>query len=248
MARPDDPWTRSEIPGTPPIPVIYEDNHLLVVIKPAGLLSQEDHTGAPDILSLAKAWIEKRDQKPGRAWMGLVHRLDRPVSGVMVLAKTSKAASRISEQIRQRTVEKSYLLVCSGVPDPAGEWSHHLKKEPGSNTSRVVQTPGKGSKESRLRFRNLATTSDRSASLVHVELITGRSHQIRVQFAHMGYPLLGDRKYGGPKTSLPAPALLSGSFSLDHPTQKERLRFVAPLPDKAPWNRFGGTEAVRDLL
>lgn len=248
MARPDDPWTRSEIPGQPPIPVIYEDNHLLVVIKPAGLLSQEDHSGAPDILTLAKSWIEKRDQKPGRAWMGLVHRLDRPISGVMVLAKTSKAASRISEQIRQRTVSKTYLLVCHGVPEPAGEWSHLLKKDPQSNTSRVVLTSEKGSKSSKLRFQRLATTGTKEASLVHVELITGRSHQIRVQFAHMGYPLLGDRKYGDPNSSLASPALQSGSFSLDHPTQKGRLRFVAPLPEEDPWNRFGGTEALRDLL
>lgn len=247
MARPDDPWTRSEIPGTPPVPVIYEDNHLLVVDKPAGLLSQEDHTGAPDILTLAKEWIRVRDNKPGDVWMGLVHRLDRPVSGVMVLAKTSKAASRISEQIRKRTVVKSYHLVCQGVPDPAGEWSHRIRKESRSNTSRVV-TSGRGGKESRLRFRRLATTGDGKASLVHVELITGRSHQIRVQFAHMGHPLLGDRKYGSGPTTLEAPALRSGSFTLDHPTQKDRMRFVAPLPDADPWRRFGGTEALRDLL
>ncbi|MEX1212482.1 MAG: RluA family pseudouridine synthase [Balneolaceae bacterium] len=247
MARPDDPWTRSEIPGTPPIPVIYEDNHLLVVIKPAGLLSQEDHTRAPDILTLAKEWIRIRDNKPGDVWMGLVHRLDRPVSGVMVLAKTSKAASRISEQIRKRTVEKSYLLACKGVPDSAGEWSHQIQKESRTNTSRVVPA-GKGGKSSRLRFRRLATTDVGAISLVHVELITGRSHQIRVQFAHMGHPLLGDQKYGDPTSSLPSPALRSGSFSLDHPTQKERITFLAPLPDEEPWNQFGGTAAIQDLL
>lgn len=247
MARPDDPWTHSEIPGPPPVPVIYEDNHLLVVDKPAGLLSQEDHTGAPDILTLAKEWIRVRDNKPGDVWMGLVHRLDRPVSGVMVLAKTSKAASRISEQIRQRTVEKSYLLICNGVPDPAGEWSHRIQKDSRSNTSKVV-SDGQSGKVSRLRFRRLATRDNGSISLVHVELITGRSHQIRVQFAHMGHPLLGDRKYGAGQSKLESPALRSGSFTLNHPTQKNRLRFVAPLPESDPWIRFAGTEALRDLL
>lgn len=217
-----------------PIPLLYEDNHLLVVSKPAGLLSQEDHTGNPDLLTLCKAFIKERDQKPGNVFLGLVHRLDRPVSGVMVLAKTSKAASRISEQIRKRTVGKRYLAVVEGASPPSGYLDHHLLKDSSTNRSRVIASPRRGSKPAQLSFTTLQQSGEHS--LLEVQLLTGRAHQIRVQLAHIGHPIAGDQKYGSGR--FPTIALHARSFTLMHPTTKEEMVFVAPMPENKPWVWF----------
>lgn len=221
----------------PDIPIIYEDNHLLVIDKPAGLLSQEDHTGDPDVLTLCKKYIKKKYNKPGDVWMGLVHRLDRPVSGVMVLARTSKAASRLSAQIRNNTIDKTYWAMVEGSIAKEGTLVHFLKKDTKSNNVSAYNSKKHGGKESKLSYTTLKQNS--KYSLVEVDLFTGRSHQIRVQFAKTGHPLWGDYRYGeeGSKQGKSL-GLRAVKLAFEHPTQKERMTFEAPAPNAQPWNFF----------
>jgi len=222
--------------GTKPdITILYEDNHLLVVHKPSGVLSQEDHTGKPDILTLCKEYIKREYDKPGNVFLGLLHRLDRPVSGVMVLAKTSKAASRISDQIRKRKVKKTYLAVVEGNAPKNGYLSHHLLKDTESNVTRAVSKGTPGAKESTLTFETLEKTG--GFSLVKINLITGRAHQIRVQFAEAGNAVAGDRKYGKNKSDGNI-ALHAYEFELEHPTLKKSQCFQCAPENKAPWLFF----------
>jgi len=218
----------------PDLEIIFEDNHLLVINKPAGLLSQEDHTGRPDALSLCKEYIRKRYNKPGNVFLGLLHRLDRPVSGLMVFAKTSKAASRISEQIRSRKVRKRYRAAVHGNPPPNGVLEHHLEKDREKNMVRVVGRPTRKSKVAKLSFNTIF--SSETLTLVDVNLETGRAHQIRVQFAEIGSPIWGDKRYG--KKEPGHIALHAYSFRLEHPTTKEKITFSAELPDIEPWTQF----------
>jgi len=218
----------------PELEIIFEDNHLLVVNKPVGLLSQEDHTGDPDILTLCKEYIKNEYKKPGNVFLGLLHRLDRPVSGVMMLAKTSKAASRISEQIRSRTIKKKYLAIVTGNPPPNGYLTHFLLKDEKSNTVRVVEPNVKHSQDAKLMFQRLETVDD--LHLLKVSLITGRPHQIRVQLSEEGYPIWGDQKYGQSNRS--TPALHAYSLELEHPTLKKEMFVSAKPPKIAPWNKF----------
>lgn len=218
----------------PEIEIIFEDNHLLVVNKPAGLLSQEDHTGDPDILTLCREYIKKEYKKPGNVFLGLLHRLDRPVSGVMMLAKTSKAASRISEQIRRRTIKKKYLAVVTGNPPPNGYLTHYLLKDEKTNTVRVVEPNIKHAQDAKLMFQRVETVGD--LHLLKVSLITGRPHQIRVQLSEEGYPILGDQKYGESNRS--TPALHAFSLELEHPTLKKEIIFSAKPPQINPWSKF----------
>mgnify|MGYP001036234644 FL=1 len=218
----------------PDIEIIFEDNHLLVVNKPIGLLSQEDHTDAPDILTLCKEYLKKEYKKPGNVFLGLLHRLDRPVSGVMMTAKTSKAASRISEQIRRRTIKKKYLAVVTGNPPPNGYLTHFLLKDEKTNTVQVVESNIKRSKEAQLMFQRLETVGD--LHLLKITLITGRPHQIRVQLSTEGYPIWGDQKYGQSNGS--SPALHAYSIELEHPTLKKEIFLLAPPPKITPWNKF----------
>lgn len=221
--------------GTEPdIPVLYEDNHLLVVAKPSGLLSQEDYTGEPDLLTLCREYIKNEYNKPGNVFLGLLHRLDKPVSGVMVFAKTSKAASRISDQIRKREVRKLYMAVVKGTPPENGFLEHHLEKDTRRNLVQAVDKPTKNSKPARLSFQKIAQQNN--LALIEVNLITGRAHQIRVQFAESGTPVYGDQKYGeGKKAQI---ALHAHKFELEHPTKKEKISFTAPLPENHPWSLF----------
>lgn len=219
----------------PAIPIIYEDNHLLVIHKPAELLSQEDHTGRPDALNLCKAYLKKQYDKPGNVFLGLLHRLDRPVSGVMVFAKTSKAASRISEQIRSRKVRKRYRAVVIGNPPPNGVLEHHLVKDETKNIVTVLNKPTRKSKTAKLSFNTISAKN--SLKLVDINLETGRAHQIRVQFAEIGSPIWGDKRYG--KLEMKGNiALHAYSFRLDHPTLKEKMTFTADLPNTIPWTEF----------
>jgi 23S rRNA pseudouridine1911/1915/1917 synthase len=222
---------------TPNIPIIYEDNHLLVIDKPSGLLSQEDHTGEPDVLNLCKQYIKKKYNKPGDVFLGLVHRLDRPVSGVMVLARTSKAASRLSYQIRKRTINKTYWALVEGQAPVFGEFVHFLKKDSRTNVVKAYKSPKRDAKESRLKFISIKQSA--KFTVVEVDLITGRPHQIRVQFAKEGHPLWGDHKYGNPdKRGNQNIALRSVKMELEHPTKKELMIFKAPKPKGRPWNMF----------
>lgn len=218
----------------PDIEIIFEDNHLLVVNKPKGVLSQEDYTRNPDLLSLCKQYIKTSSNKPGNVFLGLLHRLDKPVSGVMVLAKTSKAASRISEQIRKRTIKKTYLAVVEGVTPANGYLVHHLLKDEELNLVKKVEKGTKNSREAQLTYIKLADSN--GLSLIRVNLITGRAHQIRVQMQTHGYPIWGDRKYG--KTNQPTIALHAHAISLFHPTLKKEYTFRANPESVHPWTLF----------
>lgn len=224
-------------------PVFFEDNHLLAVYKPAGLLVQGDRTGDVCLLDLAKRWLKVLYQKPGKVFLGMVHRLDRPVAGVVLFARTSKAASRLSHQFREKTVKKTYLAVVEGkMPKTSGHLRHHIKRS--CRLSRVVQGATKHSKIASLHYEVLGHTGGRS--LVRIGLETGRRHQIRLQLAHAGYPILGDRRYGAaarrPDREI---ALLANHLEIDHPTRGQRLVLTCPPPDGWPWPDAQTRDCVR---
>ena len=218
------------------VKVLYEDNHLIVAIKPAGVLSQSDGSNAPDMLTILKAYIKDKYQKPGEVYLGLVHRLDRPVSGVMVFARTSKAASRLSEQIRTRRVEKIYRCVVNGVLEGEGRLDNFISKDEASNTVTVSDVEKPGFKASYLDYRALASKD--GMTLAEVKLGTGRSHQIRAQMAHAGHPLIGDQKYGKKDNRTKDIALEAYKLSFEHPVKREFITFEAPVPDTFPWSLF----------
>ncbi len=208
-----------------PMEILYHDNHLLVVNKPAGRLVQGDQTGRPTLLDDARAWIRREYQKPGNVYVGLVHRLDRPVSGVVVLARTSKAAARLSEQFRNRRPRKVYWALVEGRTPESGEWIDQIVRD--GPRSRVVDA--NGGAEARLQFRRHGLGP--TASRVEVDLHSGRHHQIRVQFAHRGHPVLGDRRYGAISTFVgDTIALHARTLVIAHPTTKEELTYSADLP------------------
>ncbi|MCX8132288.1 MAG: RNA pseudouridine synthase [Clostridia bacterium] len=221
------------------IKIIYEDNHLLVVEKPVNILSQADETGDADLLTLLKQDVKVRYSKPGEVFLGLVHRLDRPVGGVMVFAKTSKAASRLSEQIRTRKFKKTYLAAIHGVPENvSNQLVDYLIKDGKTNTVRVVDKSHKEAKEAVLDYQILDNTDD--LSLARINLHTGRPHQIRVQFSHIGHPLYGDQKYGADKNKAGQQiALWSYSIVLNHPVLRTEVVFKCTPPDAFPWSVFG---------
>jgi 23S rRNA pseudouridine1911/1915/1917 synthase len=218
------------------VKVLYEDNHLIVAIKPAGVLSQSDGSNAPDMLTILKAYIKDKYQKPGEVYLGLVHRLDRPVSGVMVFARTSKAASRLSEQIRTRRVEKIYRCVVNGVLEGEGRLENFISKDEANNTVTVSDVEKPGFKASYLDYRALASKD--GMTLAEVKLGTGRSHQIRAQMAHAGHPLIGDQKYGIKDNRTKDIALEAYKLSFEHPVKREFITFEAPVPDTFPWSLF----------
>jgi 23S rRNA pseudouridine1911/1915/1917 synthase len=225
-------------------PVLFEDNHLLVLYKPAGLRMQRDASGKPNLIDLAKAWVKARHAKPGRVFIGMVQRLDAPVAGVVVLARTSKAASRLSEQIRRGSVQKTYLAVVQGSPPrPDGRLENGLVRQ--GRLSRVAPLNQPGSQAARLAYRLLEQSGQNS--LLEVALETGRRHQIRAQLAHLGCPILGDRAYGASR-SLPhgCIALLARRFSLTHPTRQIPMHVESPFPAGWPWP--GASGGARDPL
>ena len=218
--------------------VLLEDNHCLAVNKPAGLLTQGDVTGDPSLIDAARAYLKTRYDKPGDVFVGLVHRLDRPVSGVVLLARTSKAAGRLSAQFRAGTVEKVYWAVVEGgaLREESGEWRDTLWKDERRNIVSVVPEGTPGGVEARLAFRVL----ERRARTIALELrpTTGRSHQLRVQLAARGWPIVGDRKYGAATTlraldGKPRVALHARRLTLTHPTRPEAISVSAPVP--ADW-------------
>ncbi|MBR3081961.1 MAG: RluA family pseudouridine synthase [Clostridiales bacterium] len=218
------------------IKILYEDNHLIVCIKPAGVLSQSDGSGSPDMLTILKRYIKEKYEKPGEVYLGLVHRLDRPVSGVMVFARTSKAASRLSEQIRTRKVEKLYRCVVKGILEGSGRLENYISKDEDKNIVTVIDSEKPGFKASYLDYR--AISSKDGMTLVEVKLGTGRSHQIRAQMAHNGYPLVGDQKYGQRDDRCKDIALESFKLSFEHPVKREFITFEAPMPEGFPWKLF----------
>lgn len=210
--------------------ILYEDNHIIVVVKPFNILSQSDDTKDIDMLTLIKSYLKEKYNKPGNVYLGLIHRLDRPTGGIMVFAKTSKAASRLSEQIRLNLFTKKYLAIVNGYFDEkVGVFEDYiLKKE---DNSSVISNLGKYAK---LEYEVLKEKSN--LSLVNILLHTGRHHQIRVQFASRNHPLYGDQRYG--KASKKQLALFAYYLSFNHPVTKEKLEFIK-YPDKVGiWKEF----------
>jgi len=206
---------------------LFEDNHLLTLNKPAGLLSQADITGDPDLVTLARAYLKKKYSKPGNVYIGLVHRLDRPASGAMVLARTSKAARRLSQAFRDRRVTKEYIVVVEGLIEGSGVMEDYLHKEAGR--ARVVQDERSG-KYSSLRWR--ALNSDGIFTSVGVELITGRAHQVRCQFSARGFPVLGDVRYGARhRFDGRTIALHCCRLTFEHPVARVPLEVNAAFPE-----------------
>lgn len=202
--------------GATKVPIFFEDSHLIAVFKPAGILSQGDDTGRENLLDLIKNDLKIRYQKPGNVFLGLLHRLDRPVSGIILYAKTSKAASRISEQIRLHTFDKTYLAWVEG------EW-----KTPKGTLKSMIQRENREPQQAELQYECIS--SEKDSSLLKIKLITGRKHQIRIQLAEAGHPIIGDKKYGA-KTVLESDfiALQATEISFDHPITKERIKVAVP--------------------
>lgn len=218
------------------INIIYEDNHILVVIKPANIPVCPDSSKDKDLLTLLKEYLKDKYQKPGNVYLGLVHRLDRPVSGLMVFAKTSKAAERLTKQINNKQIKKTYYAVVSGSLKEKDHYEDYLYKDESTNTS-YVTNKDKG-KLSILDYELIKTIDN--LSLIKINLLTGRHHQIRVQFASRNHPLYGDHKYNKQikkedKTNI---ALIAKALSFYHPTKNELLHFEIDLPKKYPYTLF----------
>lgn len=214
------------------INIIYEDNHVLVVEKPINIPVQEDNTRDMDLLNILKQYIKEKYNKPGNVYLGLVHRLDRPVGGIMVFAKTSKASSRLSEQIRNKTFKKTYNAVVIGNICQSKTLKDKLLKDSKAN---IVKVDNNG-KEAILSFEKIDYKDN--MSLIKINLETGRSHQIRVQLSHFGYPLYGDNKYNINAKSGEQIALFAKRIEFIHPTTKKLLTFELDLPSRYPFNIF----------
>ena len=213
-----------------PEDILYEDNHLLVVNKHCGDLVQPDPSGESALEDQIKQYIKQRDAKPGAVFLGVVHRIDRPVSGAVLFAKTSKALVRLNEMLREGRIRKVYWALTERTPDPeAGELRHYILRDARTNRSRALTAPKGDAKLARLRYETLGV-SDRY-TLLGIELLTGRHHQIRAQLAAVGCPIRGDLKYGA-RRSLPGGgiSLHSRSVEFDHPVRHEPVSVTAPVP------------------
>ncbi len=218
--------------------ILYEDNHLVVVLKAAGIAVQGDSTSAPSLLELVRADLVKRYAKKGNAFVGLVHRLDQPVSGVIVFAKTSKGASRLSEQVRNRGFRKIYQAVVEGRLTGNERKVIHFHRAPEDGPVSVTDDEVPGSKRAELLLRPLQSGEERS--LVEVDLLTGRKHQIRAQLARLGHPILGDFKYGSRTAFQPgAIALHAVSLEFRNPVKPdESIRVLSPTPPEQAWQSW----------
>lgn len=210
--------------------VLYEDNHLLAVNKPAMLPTMGVAAGKPSLLDVAKDYIKKKYNKPGQVYLGVVSRLDAPVTGVLLIARTSKAASRLSEQFRSRQVEKIYHAIVEGRPVPReAQLEHWLRKDERHRKMHVTMKDLEQAQQARLRYRVLRELAG-DLAMLEVQLDTGRKHQIRVQLSAIGHPILGDRKYRGSATFGVGIALHSHLLRFEHPVRKEAVELTAPKP------------------
>lgn len=228
-----------------PDDILYEDNHLLIVDKHGGDLVQPDPSGESALEDQIKAFIKARDAKPGEVFLGVVHRIDRPVSGAVLFAKTSKALVRLNEMIREGRIRKTYWALTERTPDPEeSELTHYIVRDGRTNRSRAYDAPKPEAKQARLRYRTLGVSTH--YTLVEVELLTGRHHQIRAQLSKIGCPIRGDLKYGA-KRSLPngGIALHSRSIAFEHPVRHEPVAVTAPVPaNDNLWAHFDSEPAI----
>lgn len=218
--------------------ILFEDNHLLIVNKLPSEIVQGDKTGDVCLLDDVKSYIKDTYNKPGNVYAGLVHRIDRPVSGAVIFAKTSKALSRMTIKVKEREFSKTYLaIVKNKPPKDEDELSHFMIKNEAQNKSYIVDSKTKGAKLAQLRYRVVGTSE--SYYLLEVELITGRHHQIRAQLAHIGCPIKGDLKYGFPRSNADASISLHAyRIRFEHPTLKKPIDIIAPRPGGMPWDAF----------
>jgi 23S rRNA pseudouridine1911/1915/1917 synthase len=217
----------------PDLDILYLDNHLIAVCKPSGMLTQSDDSGEASLMDKVKDWIKTEYKKPGKVFLGLVHRLDRPVSGVVMFGRTSKGASRISEQFRQKTTKKIYRALVEGIPEPQqASLKHYLRKEK-SLKATVFPRATTDAKEALLDYKVIETFA--STSLIEILLHTGRFHQIRAQLSFIGHPIVGDKKYGA-RSALPEGriALHAQSMIFNHPTSKEEIVIDCSPPEDWP--------------
>ncbi|OGH61485.1 MAG: hypothetical protein A2848_01930 [Candidatus Magasanikbacteria bacterium RIFCSPHIGHO2_01_FULL_50_8] len=206
--------------------ILYEDNHLIAVYKPANMLVQGDVTGDVCLMNEVKNFLKEKNKKPGNVFLGLIHRLDRPVQGIVLFAKTSKGASRLSEQFRQHTVEKIYHAVVSGTPPPCGTLVHWISKDETKNKVSIFNHACQGALRAELSYE--VVKSRGKHSLVKIMLATGRPHQIRAQFSHIGHPIVGDTKYGGEKNR--TVHLAATELSFVTATSEEHQKISTPIP------------------
>jgi 23S rRNA pseudouridine1911/1915/1917 synthase len=221
-----------------PFKIIYEDNHLLVVNKPAGILVQGDETGDDNLIDICKEYIKKKYNKPGNVFLGLPHRLDRPVSGVVIMAKTSKALDRINDQFRKRKVEKVYWAITNSTPPVLeGALTHWLLKNHKKNLVSAYRKEKKNAVKAELEYRVIGKISEEN--LIEIKLLTGRFHQIRVQLKSIGCSIAGDVKYGSRKPNRDGSICLHArKLTIAHPVLKEIMTFEAPIPQENWYNFY----------
>lgn len=219
--------------------VLYEDNHIIVVNKNSGEIVQGDKTGDVPLSDIVKSWIKDKYNKPGNVFLGVVHRLDRPVQGVVVFAKTSKALSRLNDMFRTADVHKTYWAITKNRPEePEGTLTHWLVRNEKQNKSYAYDTEKPNAKKAVLHYKLLAESDN--YNLMEINLMTGRHHQIRCQMAHIGCPIKGDLKYGAKRSNIDGSiSLLARKIKFVHPVSKEQITVVAPLPDDTLWHSFG---------
>ncbi|MCE7992130.1 MAG: RluA family pseudouridine synthase [Roseivirga sp.] len=224
---------------------IYEDNHLLIVNKPSGVLVQGDHTGDKPLVDHCKAYIKEKYNKPGDVFLGVVHRLDRPTSGAVVFARTSKALERMNKLFKNRKVYKTYWAVVKRKPRPTqGKLAHWLKKDPDRNVTTAYDTQVEGSLRAELEYKTLGKLNDHF--LVEVKPLTGRPHQIRVQLASLGCPIRGDLRYGFAKPNPDRSINLHAKgLYFEHPVKKEPIMIRAGLPEEQFWEQYLTLEDIK---
>lgn len=220
-----------------PEQIIYEDNHLIAVCKPAGVLVQGDDTGDTSLLDMVKAYIKRKYQKPGDVFLGTIHRIDRPVSGLVIFARTSKALTRMNELFRDKHIRKTYFALVEKKPKKlADTLVHYLTKDTERNLARAHDKEVKDSKKAILEYQYINTANHKF--LLRVSPVTGRPHQIRVQLAKMGCPISGDLKYGASRGRDTFIYLHSFSLQFEHPVKKETITLHCPVPNEMNWNFF----------
>lgn len=222
--------------------VIYEDNHIIVVEKPVNIPSQGDKTGDVDMLTIIKTYLKEKYNKPGNVYLGLIHRLDRPVGGVMVFAKTSKSAGRLSEQVREKIFRKTYLVIVNGrMEKRSGILEDYLLKNERNNMSKVVKEGTKNSKLAILDYEELKYNEETNLSLLKVNLHTGRHHQIRVQLSSRDHSIYGDQKYGGRGHGKQI-CLWAYELTIKHPITKKEMTFKSIPEVNGSWKIIEGVE------
>jgi len=226
-----------------PFPVLYEDNHLLAIVKPPMLPTMGVAPGKPSALEMARQYIKNKYDKPGNVYLGTVSRLDAPVTGVLLFARTSKSANRLTDQFRRRDVEKAYWAIVDGdLAESAGEYVDWVRKDERHRRMHIARQGDAGAKLARLSYRTICRLP--RGALLEILLETGRKHQIRLQLGHRGCPVLGDRKYGSRQPFPVGIALLARRLAFTHPVRGEPIELVAPVPDV--WQKFGVAEPGRN--